>query len=181
KEGGFPTFRDRLDSLVYNITFSLPSQPGRVTQVTYSTVSPLTPMEQDGLKNVRAQMSYDTAGGVVSGYTLRLRIPFTFLGFETNPAKLYEKPPVSFSGEPTAPEQQNGIGEAATLGFTALVYDVDDPARPNEVTVQATSKYQQSNPSTFGTLVLEPSSLYYGEVHPTYLEQVRSGLSLAGY
>ncbi len=49
---------------------------------------------------------------------------------------------------------------AATLGFTALVYDIDDPSHPNEVTIQATSKYEEGNPATFGTLVLEPSGEY---------------------
>jgi hypothetical protein len=182
KEGGFPTFRNRLDSLVYNVSFALPAEPGKITEISYSTLTPLTLSEQDGLKNIRAQLTYDTASGVVNGYTIRLRIPFTFLGFETNPAKLYEThAPVINGEEQTTPEQQNGIGEAATLGFTALVYDIDDPAHPNEVTVEATSKYEQGNPSTFGTLVLEPSSLYYGEVHPTYLDKVRMGLVAAGY
>ena len=182
KEGGFPTFRDRIDSLVYNVSFVLPAEPGKITEISYSTLKPLTLSEQDGLKNIRAQLTYDIAGNVMNGYTVRLRIPFTFLGFETNPAKLYEThPSVAGGEEQAAPEQQNGIGEAATLGFTALVYDVDDPARPNEVTVEATSKYEQGNPSTFGTLVLEPSSLYYGEVHPTYLDKVRAGLVAAGY
>ena len=177
-QGGFPTFRNRLDSLVYNISFVLPSQPGKITEISYSTLTPLTLTEQEGLKNVRAQLTYDTANSVVNGYTVRLRIPFTFLGFETNPAKLYETHPAIAGGE-QIPEQQNGIGEAATLGFTALIYDVDE--RSDEVSVEATSKYEQGNPSTFGTLVLEPSSLYYGEVHPTYLDKVRAGLTAAGY
>ncbi|MDP4198740.1 MAG: hypothetical protein Q8922_02095 [Bacteroidota bacterium] len=183
KEGGFPTFRTALDSLVTNITFALPSRPGRVNQITYSTLAPLTPVQQEGLKNVLAQMTFDTDRGVVSGYTLSLRIPFTFLNFETNPARFYEKPIPVHGTEETGEELATlgGIGDAATLGFTALVSDVDDPAHPNEVTVQATSKYEAGNPSTFGTLVLEPSTLYYGEVHPTYLQELRSGLVSAGY
>jgi hypothetical protein len=30
-------------------------------------------------------------------------------------------------------------------------------------------------------MLLEPSSLYYGEVHPTYLDTIRAGLSAAGF
>ena len=71
--------------------------------------------------------------------------------------------------------------EAATVGFTALVYDVDDPTRANEVSVLGTSKYLEGNPSTLGTMVLEPSALYYGEVHPTYTDTLRAGLRAAGY
>ncbi|MFI5202423.1 MAG: hypothetical protein ACHQNE_08545 [Candidatus Kapaibacterium sp.] len=185
EEGGFPTFRTALDSLVSNITFVVPAHPGKVTQVTYSTVSPLTPLEQEGLSKVRAVMEYDTDGGnAVNGYQLTLKIPFSFLGFETNPEHAYETPVPIASNEPAAPVDlaaTASITNAATLGFTALVYDVDDPARPNEVTVQATSHYEAGNPSTFGTLVLEPSALYYGEVHPTYLDMLRKGLVSAGY
>ncbi len=185
EEGGFPTFRTSLDSLVSNITFVLPAHPGKVKQVTYSTVSPLTPLEQEGLSKVRAVMQYDTDGGnAVNGYRLTLKIPFAFLGFETNPEHAYETPVPIASKEFAAAGNLGAtasITNAATLGFTALVYDVDDPARPNEVTVQATSQYQAGNPSTFGTLVLEPSALYYGEVHPTYLDMLRKGLVSAGY
>ncbi len=181
-QGGFPTFRTTLDSLVSNITFALPAHPGKVTQITYSTVNPLNPIEQDGLKNVIGIMSYDTGGGVVNGYRLTLRIPFAFLGFETNPEHAYETPIPSTAIEDTAGLTLHAsITNAATLGFTALVYDIDDASRPTEVTIQATSKYEEGNPATFGTLVLEPSAQYYGEVHATYLDKLRAGMTSAGY
>lgn len=184
REGGFPTFRDALDSLVTNITFAVPARPGKVTQVTYSSTSPLTALQQEGLKSVAGQMSIDTMNGATSGYTLSLRIPFSFLNFETNPARSYETPLPQHALDEGTTEGSvalAGIGEAATLGFTTLVYDIDDPAHPNEVTIEATSKYEPGNPSSFGTLVLEPSTLYYGDVHPTYLQQLRSQLAAAGY
>ncbi|HEX5317179.1 MAG TPA: hypothetical protein VFX22_11065 [Candidatus Kapabacteria bacterium] len=182
EQGGFPTFRTSLDSLVSNLTFVLPAHPGKVTQITYSTVSPLTPLEQEGLNKVRAVMEYDTGRAVVDGYRLTLKIPFTFFGFESNPEHAYETPvPIGSKEETSDLASTASISNAATLGFTALIYDVDDPARPNEVTTQATSQYEAGNPSTFGTLVLEPSALYYGEVHPTYLEGLRKELQAAGY
>ena len=183
EQGGFPTFRTTLDSLVSNITFALPAHPGRVTNITYRTVMDSLPLlEQQGLSKVRAIMEYDTAAGIVNGYRLTLKIPFTFLGFESNPEHAYETPvPIGANEGNHGLAGTASITNAATLGFTALVYDVDDPAHPNEVTVQATSKYKAGNPSTFGTLVLEPSALYYGEVHPTYLEMLRRGLVSAGY
>jgi hypothetical protein len=181
-EGGFPTFRTTLDSLVSNITFALPAHPGKVTQITYSSVNPLNALQQDGLKNVMAIMSYDTGAGVVNGYHLTLRIPFSFLGFETNPEHAYETPVHFASQEDTsALTSMAGVINAATLGFTALVYDVDDPSHPNEVTIQGTSKYEEGNPASLGMLVLEPSAQYYGEVHATYLDKLRSGMTSAGY
>lgn len=199
RQAGFPTFRDQLDSLVTNLTVAIPKQPGRVTQVTYSSIKGLTALQQEGLKNVRAQMTFDTATtganrGLVEGYTLRVKIPFAFLNLETNPAKFYET--VRTNGRPTTADDAessaangtgvrsellNGTGEVATLGFTAILYDVDDPLRATEATAQATSTYREGNPATFGTMLLEPSSLYYGEVHPTYLDRVREGLAAAGY
>lgn len=183
EEGGFPVFRTHLDSLVSNITFVLPAHAGPVTNITYSTpANALTALEQQGLSRVRAVMEYDTTNNAVNGYRLTLRIPFSFLGFEVNPEHAYETPvPVSASHEESSTIPTASITNAATLGFTALVYDVDDPAHPNEVTVQATSHYEEGNPSTFGTLVLEPSALYYGEVHPTYLKELRRELMSAGY
>jgi hypothetical protein len=188
RQAGYPTFRDQLDSLVTNLTVAIPKQPGRVTQVTYSSVKGLTALQQEGLKNVRAQMTFDTNRGLVQGYTLRLKIPFAFLNLETNPAKFYEtvattrdNAEATNGSSARTDELLNGTGEVATLGFTAVVYDVDDPQRATESTAQATSTYREGNPATFGTMLLEPSSLYYGEVHPTYLEQVRAGLAAAGY
>ena len=184
-EGGAPTFRDQLDSMVKDITFVLPTHPGRVTQIERADSRKLSSMELDGLKNIQGQMRYDTANGVVNGYALSVRIPFSFLGFETNPARFYEThSPAGRRGDEQNTEgnsEISGIGDAATLGFTAIVYDVDDPTHPNETTVEATSKYEEGNPSTLGTLVLEPSTLYYGEVHPTYLDEVRNRLGASGY
>src|SRR5262249_25593704 len=37
-EGGFPMFRTALDSLVTDITFSVPAHPGPVNQISYSTL-----------------------------------------------------------------------------------------------------------------------------------------------
>jgi hypothetical protein len=180
--GGFPTFRTSIDSLVSNITFALPPHPGKVTQITYSTLNPLDANQQDGLNRVMGLMDYDTERGVVSGYRLTVRIPFSFLGFETNPEHAYETPiPVTASQDTTVLSSAADISNAATLGFTALVYDIDDPAHPDEVTIQGTSKYEAGNPSSFGTLVLEPRGQYYGEVHPTYLDKLKTGLINAGY
>ncbi|HEY3876610.1 MAG TPA: hypothetical protein VGM92_14130 [Candidatus Kapabacteria bacterium] len=180
-EGGFPTFRTKLDSLVTNITFALPAHPGAVTEIAYSSVDPLTSAQQEGLSQVRAMMAYDTGHSVVTGYRLTLRIPFSFLGFESNPEHAYETP-VHFNSEDTSGVTSSGtINNAATLGCTALVYDVDDASHPNEVTVEATSKFEEGNPSTFGTLVLEPSGISYGEVHPTYLKSLRDAMARAGY
>src|SRR5437667_1419842 len=103
-------------------------------------------------------MSFDTIGGIPDGYILSVRIPFSFLNFETNPARFYEKPVPVRGSEETGSEESSaelstlsGIGEAATIGFTALVSDVDDPTHANETTVQATSTIEAGNPSTFGT------------------------------
>ncbi len=88
-QGGFPTFRTTLDSLVSNITFALPAHPGKVTQITYSSVNPLNssstrwPKRRDGFNVVRyGKRERPMVTNLRSGF------PFAFLGFEANPETL---------------------------------------------------------------------------------------------
>jgi len=180
KQGGFPTFRDQLDSTIYNLTFVLPSAPGKLSKVLYSAERPLTPLQQEALREVKAQMAYDTLNGIVTGYTVRTKIPFAFFGFETNPLQDLDIRRPSSNGNGGSSETPYGE-EHLSMGFTALVYDIDDPSRPQEATIQATSQYKKSDPSSFGTLIFEPQGSFYGEVYPTYMNTLRQELQTAGY
>lgn len=192
KQGGFPTFRNAIDSSVYSITLVVPPAQGKVTKVEYSDLRPLTSIQQEAIKNIKAQMAFDTVNGLVKGYTMRARIPFTFLGFEANPLLSLDLRPSKTTTSASATNanatasstNENGTrndDDQLSLGFTALVYDVDDPSRPGEVTVQATSEYKKADPSTFGTLIFEPQGLFYGEVTPTYISSLKDAIVKAGY
>ncbi|MEO6939302.1 MAG: hypothetical protein ABI444_04065 [Candidatus Kapaibacterium sp.] len=187
KQGGFPTFRTLIDSTIYNVTFILPSAPGKVTRMLYSSGAPLSPSQEEAMKSLKAMYTPDSTDASQTGYTLRVRIPFAFLGFETNPVHTYERtgadPFVNETDTTVAPKTAalSNLEELPSIGFTAVVYDIDDASRPEEVTVQATSNFKPGDPSTMGTLILEPSTKFYGEVSPTYEATVKQGLTGAGF
>ncbi len=188
KVDGFPTFRNTPDSTIFNLTFVLPAAAGHLTRLLYSSEAPLSADEEEAKKGIKAMMTYDTVdGGRVTGYTLRARIPFAFFGYETNPVNAYERggprgeASIDSSTQPTGGLDRSELEDAPSMGFTAIVYDVDDAAHPQEVKSQATSNFKINDPSTLGTLILEPSTKFYGEVWPTYTEVVRSGLTRAGF
>jgi len=59
-EGGSPEFREQLDSMIHNISFTLPKLPGPVSQATPWMIHPMTNQEEEARKSIRAQMTYDT-------------------------------------------------------------------------------------------------------------------------
>lgn len=178
RKGGTLTFRNTMDSFIYSVTIPLASLPGRISNISYSSVAPLNSAQEESARQIRAQYEHDTTGSLLSGYALKVRIPWGFLGFEMNPVSLYEtRAPQVASGLETPDAKE----ESPILGFTALVHDIDDPSRPKEVTVQATSAFAAGDPSSFGALDLKPSTQFYGRVISTYLPELKESLIEAGF
>jgi hypothetical protein len=178
RKGGTLTFRDALDSFIYSVTIPLTSLPGRIENITYTSVAPLNSAQLESAKLIRAQYDHDTTtGDRLTGYTMRVRIPWGFLGFESNPVSLYETRAPQVAGLLESTEKE----ESPIFGFTALVHDIDDPNRPGEVTVQATSTFRAGDPSSFGALDLKPSTQFYGRVYSTFLPDLKQGLLEAGF
>ena len=88
--GSAVTFRTDADSLVRSVTFAVPPRPGRVLIIRHRTPQVSNAAEQEVRSRIQGEMRFDTTNGVVSGYRLSVRIPFAYLGFETNPARSYE-------------------------------------------------------------------------------------------
>jgi len=62
------------------------------------------------------------------------------------------------------------------------VHDVDNPYRPEETTTISTSQnFESTKPATFGSLVLVPETLHYGESLNIYLGDLRERLEEVGY
>jgi hypothetical protein len=187
KKGMVPNFRTETDSNIYDITFSAPAVGGRTAKVTLSSAAGLTDAQQEAGKSIRSVFSRDTTAGVVTGYTLKIRIPFAFLGFESNPVTAFENrsSEMMFDKDEQA---KNGNKkdrkedlEFPCIGFTAVVHDIDNPSHPEDVTVQATSNFRQNDPTSFGELRLVPSAKFYGAVKPTYMKTFTEELLRAGY
>lgn len=180
KKSGKEAFRTRADSFVYSITIPLSSVEGRLEGIDYTSVGQLNGLQQSGAAEIRAQMTHDTIDGRLVGYTVRTRIPWTFFGFDMNPVSLYEtRAPQSVTIPSELVEVKDE--ESPQIGFTVVVHDIDDPARPGESTVQATSRIRENDPSTFGTMDLKPSTQFYGLVYSTYYDIVKRGLLDAGF
>ncbi len=78
-----------------------------------------------------------------TGFIMKLKIPFSMLGFDET---------ITF---------ENKITE---LGMTVVYHDFDNAFRIEEETAIATSaNYSTLNPSSYGSLILIPENMWYGE------------------
>jgi hypothetical protein len=187
KKGTIPQFRTQTDSTIYNITFSLPAITSQTPKVIASSVVALSDLQREAINNIRATVIRDTSNGVVSGYTLKARIPFVYLGFEANPINAYETRAAELQFDDQKSKKKNKGGDwldtkdYPVIGATIVVNDLDDPNHPDEITNQATSIFNPDDPSSFGELVLIPTGAFYGEVHPTYTKELTQDLLKAGF
>lgn len=95
-----------------------------------------------------------------NGYVVKVRIPFMVLGFEQ------------------APVEEKDI---LPLGCAVIVHDSDNEFRPEEEARLATSPIAETESSSYGTLLLIPPSLWYGESVNLYTEQLLKYLSESGF
>ncbi len=186
KKGTIPNFRTETDSTIYSVTFSLPAVLSQAPKVSVSSATALSDQQREAINEIRATVTRDTSNGVVSGYTLRARIPFAYLGIESNPINTYETHMAEAQFDEKNPKKKPGDIllehlDYPTIGFTAVVNDLDDPTHPDEITQQATSDFKPENPSTFGELILIPTGAFYGFVQPTYTKELTGELLEAGY
>lgn len=93
------------------------------------------------------------------GYIVKVRIPFDIIGID----------PFKFNSD------------YYKIAFTTEVHDIDNEFRPEEESVLATSQFDSTNPSTFGTLVFVPNNLWYGECKNIYKQDIYQTLLEYGY
>jgi hypothetical protein len=150
----------------------------------------MTDAQQEASKLIRGVVERDTIDGKIIGYTLKVRIPFAFLGFESNPITAYENRASENMFESDEAKQKKSAKEKRLieqddeypmLGFTAVVHDLDNPNLPDEVTQQATSNFNPNDPTTFGELILIPAGKFYGNVQSTYMKTLTEELLKTGY
>jgi hypothetical protein len=187
-KGGVPNFRTTADSTIYSIVFTMPELLNKTPKITVSSSATMSDLQQEESKKIRGIVERDTANGKVNGYTMKVRIPFTFLGFETNPIGAYENRALENMFDDTKADIQkkrqrtvNDYADYPRFGFTAVVSDVDNPSMPDEITQQATSDFKPNDPSTYGEMLLIPSGEFYGFVLPTYMKDLTDALKRAGY
>ncbi|MEI8135643.1 MAG: hypothetical protein WCH46_11335 [bacterium] len=187
KKGGIPTFRTETDSTVYSLIFSAPDVGGRSAKLTISSVAELSEIQKEASKSIRSSFTRDTTSGLVSGYTIKARIPFAFLGYESNPVTAFENRASEMMFETKDAKSQKNAKvqpeeiQPPKIGFTAIVYDIDNPKHPEETTIQATSNFRTDDPTSFGEINFIPSRKFYGMVQPLYLKEFTQEMIEAGY
>ena len=147
-------FRMKTDSNIYAI--EIPLGDFLDVQPKMKTSNTLDEEQASAVKRVKA-----VAARLDSGYSVKMRLPFTLLGFQRAPIE---------------------EGELTEFGATVVVHDVDNPYRPEETTTISTSQsFESTKPATFGSLVLVPDAMHYGESVNIYMGELRERLEEVGY
>lgn len=147
-------FRMKTDSNIYALEISLGDFLDVRPKMKTSNV--LDEEQQSAANRVKA-----VAARIDSGYSVKIRLPFQLLGFS--------RPPIE-------------EGDLAEFGATVVLHDVDNPYRPEETTTIATSQgFESTKPATFGSLVLVPETMHYGESLNIHLGELRERLEEVGY
>ena len=68
------------------------------------------------------------------------------------------------------------------FGSSVVVHDLDNPYRPNELTILKMSyNLDRDRPATFGEVIIVPGTVTYGESRNIFFQQVRERLEEIGY
>ncbi|MCL5990619.1 MAG: hypothetical protein M1419_00765 [Bacteroidetes bacterium] len=95
-----------------------------------------------------------------NGYIVKFRIPLLLFGFDGPPIE--EK-------------------KLTRFGCTVVVNDIDNRYRPEEETRIATSNFNPSESTTYGSLFLVPQDMWYGEMLNIYRDDILKYLTELGY
>ncbi len=93
-------------------------------------------------------------------YVLKARIPVALFGYDMLP---YEN------------------DEPVFIGFNIVYVDVDNEFRPNEITYITNSSFEESQPATFGELVILPDYRKFGFAKNIYVDSILNLLENFGF
>ena len=149
-------FRNTSDTNIYGLFITLGDLVEKDPEVKISTTNLFDEGQNRATSRIRA-----AAARRDSGWMLKIRVPFALFGFDV------------------APIDEERLLE---IGATVVVQDLDNPWRPTETTVMATSHNFDSNkPVTYGAVILVPPSVYFGESENIFTDQVKERLQEVGY
>jgi hypothetical protein len=155
KRGKTDSFRMRAEGGIFAFSVNPGNFLDKKPSVRPSAVDILTDAQKQALPQVKAAATLWE-----KGYIVKIRIPFQLLGFIGAPIE---------------------EGKIVEYGCTVVVRDVDNEFRPEEETFLATSKFDNSNPSSYGALLLMPNALVYGEVRNIYADAIADRLRDIGF
>ncbi len=114
----------------------------------------LTSLQQISTNQIKA-----SANLTDYGYIVKVKIPFSLLSIDIT----------DMNQEPYE------------MACTIEVQDIDNEFRPEEATIIATSQFNYSNSSTFGTLTFVPNNSWYGECNNIYRQDIYQTLLEFGF
>ncbi|KXK55322.1 MAG: hypothetical protein UZ07_CHB004002143 [Chlorobi bacterium OLB7] len=149
-------FRTKTDTNIYAFEVGLGDLLDKPATVQPRTSNYLDPEQTAAAKRIKA-----VAAKADSGYTVKIRIPWAFLGFAERPA---------------------ADSLLTEFGATVVIHDMDNIYRPEEITAMASSeKFEDAKPATFGALVLVPDNRHYGDAENIFLGEVKERLEEVGF
>ncbi|MFC2131801.1 sugar-binding protein [Bacteroidota bacterium] len=92
-------------------------------------------------------------------YVLKFKIPFLVFA--------YDGPPIDNE-------------ELTEFGCSVVVHDIDNEYRPEEETLIATSVFDKTDPSTYGSIMLIPTNKWYGNAINVYKDDIIKALNEYG-
>ncbi len=120
-----------------------------------STTDELAKYQNIAVKDIKSVASL-----LPGGYSIKVKIPFIVLGYQT--------PPIAENG-------------SACMNLSIVVHDLDNEFRPDVKTEIATSAFTPFNPFTYGCLKLIPNDAWYGNSNNIYKEDVLKYLNEYGF
>ncbi|MFP4527591.1 MAG: sugar-binding protein [Candidatus Kapaibacterium sp.] len=125
-----------------------------------SNIKISTTEELEGFQKIASRSLKSVANLREGGYVLKFKVPFMLLGFQTTPVE---------------------NDEVTEFGCTIVLNDIDNEFRPEEATEIATSDFFSLNPSSYGSLVLVPDNIWYGETRNIYKVDILRHLMELGF
>jgi hypothetical protein len=120
-----------------------------------TTTDALFDFQKEAINRIKAVASLENGA-----YIIKFKIPFLVFGYESPPLK------------------DNAYSE---YGCTIIAHDIDNEFRPEEETEIASSVFNSSDPSSYGSLLLVPQDMWYGNTINIYRDEVLKYLIEYGF
>ncbi|MDT3740511.1 MAG: sugar-binding protein [Candidatus Kapabacteria bacterium] len=152
---GKVNFKTKTETGVFRISVNPGNFLEREAWVKIATSDDLAPEQRAESKNIKAVSNLTD-----TGYIIKFKVPFTFLGFAVNPI---------------------GLDKSIEMGCTFIVQDYDNEFRPEEKTEIASSVFSPFDPTSYGSIILIPNKQWYGESVNIYTEDIIKALMEYGF
>lgn len=148
-------FRTKAESGLFCISLNPGNFFDKKASVTVSSTDNLEAFQKIAATNIKviSDLTKD-------GYVIKFKVPFMLLGIQGNPVE---------------------SGKITEYGCSIVVVDYDNEFRPEEVTEKSNSMFSAEYPGTYGSLLLIPDNMWYGNTENIYREDIIKALLEYGF